>query len=82
MLNDKTHISLFSDHKLVELLSDIGYEVEKVDFIPYPDLKDLHFEWKLPHKDNGTFYHWYASKQISNILIKTIKFYKWIVIKN
>ena len=38
MLNDKTHISLFSDHKLVELLADIGYEVERVDF-PYFETK-------------------------------------------
>ena len=38
MLHDKTHISLFSDLKLFELLNDIGMTVENVDY-PYFDTK-------------------------------------------
>ena len=53
MLNDKTHISLFSDHKLVELLSDIGYEVEKVDF-PYFETKYFNTEEILKIFDKNT----------------------------
>lgn len=36
MLHDKTHISLFSDQKLSELLTDLGFEIEKIDY-PYFD---------------------------------------------
>ena len=38
MLHDKTHISLFSDIKLCELLYDLGMNVEHVDY-PYFDTK-------------------------------------------
>lgn len=38
MLHDKTHISLFSDIKLCELINDLGMEVNKVDY-PYFDTK-------------------------------------------
>jgi len=34
MLHDKTHVSLFSDQKLSELLIDLGFQIEKIDY-PY-----------------------------------------------
>ena len=38
MLNDKTHISLFSDIKLCELINDLGMTLHNIDY-PYFDTK-------------------------------------------
>ena len=38
MLHDETHISLFSDIKLCELINDLGMSVHKVDY-PYFNTK-------------------------------------------
>ena len=38
MLHDETHISLFSDIKLCELINDLGMTVHKVDY-PYFNTK-------------------------------------------
>ena len=40
MLHDITHISLFSSHKLIELLIDLGFRIEKID---YPYFKTKYF---------------------------------------
>ena len=38
MLHDITHISLFSSQKLIELLIDLGFRIEKIDY-PYFETK-------------------------------------------